>query len=84
MLMYVLEVSYKTVSIVVHGIVVVLVVAHYQYDTWWNAYDYDCCINRLPNVYSPSLAKRFTCYYRCHGIRVVYGRCPLNQCVTIS
>ena len=59
-----------------------LLPARYRYDGIWNGYDYDSCIDRLPNFYYPSLAKPIPYYYRCVNKIVVYGRCPVNQCVT--
>ncbi|KAI0232353.1 hypothetical protein LSAT2_017307 [Lamellibrachia satsuma] len=50
----------------------------------FNGYDYDCCKNRVRNVYYPSLSKPCPYYYRCVGRRVVYGRCVVKQCVTMS
>ncbi|KAI0219247.1 hypothetical protein LSAT2_029163 [Lamellibrachia satsuma] len=50
----------------------------------FNGYDYDCCRNRRPNFCYPSLSKPCPYYYKCVGRRVVYGRCAVNQCVTMS
>ncbi|KAK2141323.1 hypothetical protein NP493_5256g00000 [Ridgeia piscesae] len=55
-----------------------------RYDGAWNGYDYDCCRNRRSNFFYPSLVKPVPYYYRCVGMRVTYGRCPSNQCVTVS
>ncbi|KAK2159411.1 hypothetical protein NP493_1720g00038 [Ridgeia piscesae] len=57
--------------------------AQYRYDGSWNGYDYDCCRHRRPNFCYPSLVKPFPYYYRCVNRRVVYGRCGVNQCVTM-
>ncbi|KAI0223069.1 hypothetical protein LSAT2_025690 [Lamellibrachia satsuma] len=50
----------------------------------FNGYDYDSCANRVPNFCYPSLSKASPYFYRCVNKRVVYGRCPMNQCVTVS
>ena len=66
------------------GVLGFVLVARYQYDGCFNGYDYDCCRNRQPNVCYPSLVKPFPYYYQCVNRRVVYGRCAVNQCVTMS
>ncbi|KAK2158541.1 hypothetical protein NP493_1767g00004 [Ridgeia piscesae] len=55
-----------------------------RFDGCFNGYNYDCCRHRRPNFYYPSLSKPLPYYYRCAGRRVVYGRCPSHQCVTVS
>ena len=55
--------------------------AHYQYDGCWNGYNYDCCRNRRPGLFYPSLVKPLPYYYRCVHRRVVYGRCESHLCV---
>ena len=66
------------------GVLVFVLVAHNLYDGCFNGYDYDCCTHRRSKFYYPSLVKPFPYYYRCVNMRVVYGRCAVNQCVTLS
>ncbi|KAI0219991.1 hypothetical protein LSAT2_028480 [Lamellibrachia satsuma] len=54
------------------------------YGGCFNGFNYDCCRSRRPNYCYPSLSKPMPYYYRCVGMRVVYGRCAVNQCVTVS
>ncbi|KAI0242214.1 hypothetical protein LSAT2_014402 [Lamellibrachia satsuma] len=65
-------------------VLVAIYAAEANYDGCYNGFNYDCCNNRRSNFFYPSLSKPMPYYYYCQNRRVQYGRCPTNQCVTVS
>ena len=55
-----------------------------DYNGCFNDFNYDCYRNRRPNFCYTSLSKPMRYNYKCVDMKVVYGRCEVNQCVIMS
>ncbi|KAI0237865.1 hypothetical protein LSAT2_011547 [Lamellibrachia satsuma] len=64
-------------------VLVAVYAAEADYNGCFNGFNYDCCRNRRPNVCYPSLSKPMPYYYKCVGMKVVYGRCEAAERITV-